>query len=353
MEIKKEIITRRTFFKKAAQKVLPVLIGSSMLPSLFSCEKEEDDLFGNWDDNEGNGGNNEGNGGNNEGNDNNNEDISQPSGTISGYGYVDLGLSVNWAIFNVGASKISDAGSEFEYLSYDERDQFLRNLYLLFGVPIDSGEIVSFNGTEYDKATDRWGNKWCTPTKEQCEELIRNCEITEFDLDGVAGLKYKSKINGRSIFFPKINRNYTATSSIKLNAYASSLYIFSYKSEDVFAGGTWNDKLKIRAVVNSHTSGGCAGCNSTCSNSSTNSVCSQCGSNCSGNCKTACDYNCAATCVAHCYGSCNDTCGGSCKYISAGSNCSGCANSCSLRCYYTCSYACSTNCQSSCVNTSK
>ena len=43
--MKSEIITRRAFFKKAAKKTLPILIGASMLSSFVSCDKEDDELL--------------------------------------------------------------------------------------------------------------------------------------------------------------------------------------------------------------------------------------------------------------------------------------------------------------------
>ena len=53
-----EIITRRDFFKKAASKTLPILIGASSLPLLFSCNKDDEELLEAIDREEGGGSNN-------------------------------------------------------------------------------------------------------------------------------------------------------------------------------------------------------------------------------------------------------------------------------------------------------
>ncbi len=43
--MKDEILTRRAFFKKAAQKTLPILMGASALSSVISCVKNDDELM--------------------------------------------------------------------------------------------------------------------------------------------------------------------------------------------------------------------------------------------------------------------------------------------------------------------
>lgn len=300
-----------------------------------------------------------------------NDDVSAPSGTVDGHKYVDLGLSVKWAICNVGSSKPEEYGTRFNHLPIEQRQSILQGVYALYGYSIYSGKVVSLSGTQYDKATEKWGNKWCTPTREQCEELINNCEKSSFTLNGVRGTKYTSKKNGNSIFFPNTSNSFgngygypaVVTSSFKLNANSSHLITFVFCNAEFhwvyFSAANERDdydQLNVRAIVNPNggSSTSCGnGCSSVCASSSTGSGCSSCDLSCSGGCKTECDYNCAGTCISHCYGSCNDTCGGTCKYVSAGTKCSGCATTCNGRCYRACSYACSSNCESSCVHGSK
>lgn len=305
----------------------------------------------------------------NGGDDSNN--IFDTSGTVAGYPYVDLGLSVKWAIYNVGAKKIEDSGTLFNHLPYSNRDNILRGVYLLFGKDLGSGEIVSISGTEYDKVTEQWGGKWCTPTKEQCEELINNCEITEYTLNGVKGTRYKSKKNGKSIFFPNNSKSWAhgcgsptvVTSSLKLNAYASCLYTFLFTRKEIgivsFSSGYDDyDKLNVRAVVHPNGgSDGCSDCNSTCTNTSTSSGCYSCGSNCSSSCGSNCSGACVNTCNTGCGKQCRHSCGGTCSQTCAGFCSGGCkgaskgsCSDCTGSCSYLCSKSCSQYCYSSCTN---
>ena len=55
---------------------------------------------------------------------------------------------------------------------------------------------------EYDAARAIMGGDWRMPTKADFEELLNNTTVEETTINGVAGRKRTSKINGNSIFFP-------------------------------------------------------------------------------------------------------------------------------------------------------
>lgn len=400
-----ELLHRREFFKKAAKGTLPI-VAAIVVPSIFtSCGGgDDDDITGCMDcsgtcasdcssscvgqsssstcsncANNCTGGcdtscsNTCKNNSSNNSDSGDEDEISKATGEIGGYEYVDLGLSVKWARYNVGASRPQQYGSYLEFVegSIDNYSSVKKEL-----LENGFGTGDSISGTSFDPATKRWGNYWKLPTKDELDELLENCSCEWFTYEGVKGIKFKSKINGRSIFLPAagsilvdeglgVGRSasfWTGTFErlTSSNYKSTSAYVFSHyylsTGKTNYYTPIQDSKESVRPVTDGTASpttcGG--GCSSNCANNSTSSSsCSGCSSTCSNGCKERCEYNCAATCDSHCYGTCNDSCGGSCRYVSAGTNCSGCAQTCYNRCYHDCSYACSTNCQSSCVNGSK
>ena len=403
-ENKKELLHRREFFKKAAKKSLPI-VAAIVAPSLFvSCGDDGEDVTGcsdcsgtcasdcssscvgqSYTSTCSSCANNctgscdtscsetcKNNSTNNSDADEDEGGISKATGTIGGYEYVDLGLSVKWATQNIGAKSPEKAGSYYLFSTQEGNGGTSAALYFL-EAGYRAGDSIA--GSNYDIATKRMGNLWKTPTIEQIEELLSNCKDEGYELNGVAGVKLTSRKNGKSIFIPAAGKKDVYTLK-----YQTQIFIWSstFQSIKAAGGGGYvlrgsrrtgggysfstlgsesvdSQRLPIRAVTDGTSSTGCnGGCNSNCANNSTSgSSCSNCASTCSSGCRRQCDYNCAATCDSHCYGTCNDSCGGSCRYVSAGANCSGCASTCYNRCYHDCSYACSTSCQSSCVNSSK
>ena len=296
------------------------------------------------------------------------DEISPASGKVGGYEYVDLGLSVKWARYNIGASKPESKGGLFGYA-----DPYGN----LSGSELNNDEAPwNICGTSQDAATIQWGNLWKLPTVEQIQELRKKCTWSWFQYKGMSGAKVIGP-NGNSIFLPAAGyKNALTGNTWPENYYAqygsggrnsnwkTSFVIWFHQDENKSNGLSFlyvNEytyyKSSIRPVTTASSGGGggCTGssCSSNCANNSTSSGCSSCATSCTNSCKTQCDYNCAATCENHCGGGCNTSCGGTCTYVSAGSGCSGCARSCYNQCYTSCNYACSNNCESSCVHGSK
>ena len=112
-----------------------------------------------------------------------------------GHGWVDLGLSVLWATeslehyFRWNDNNIIDRQRHG-----DDRDRELSKKYL----KSNFGEI----GGE-DAATQRWGEKWRTPTKEEFEELITKCTWTKcLTSDSKSHALKATGPNGNSIIIP-------------------------------------------------------------------------------------------------------------------------------------------------------
>ena len=111
--------------------------------------------------------------------------------------YVDLGLSVKWARYNVGASTPDDYGDYFAWGDISAATATAVS-------PYDDEEATDFAGdATYDAATNEWGGNWKTPTKTQLEELVSDCTWTWGTYDGtsVKGFLVTGS-NGNSIFLP-------------------------------------------------------------------------------------------------------------------------------------------------------
>ena len=110
-----------------------------------------------------------------------------PSDTNNNYEYVDLGLGVKWATFNVGATKPEEYG---DYFAWGETE------------PKSTYDWSTYSEASDDVAAVKWGGNWRMPTKAEQDELREYCKWTWTTQNGVKGYKVTSKFNGRSIFLP-------------------------------------------------------------------------------------------------------------------------------------------------------
>ena len=134
---------------------------------------------------------------------------------------VDLGLSVKWASFNLGASKPEEFGEYFAWGETNTKSLFEWTTYQWSNG--SSKSLTKYNtkatyGTvdniivldpEDDAAHVILGNSWRIPTQEELKELQDNCNSEWTSLNGVSGLRFTSKKEGytdKSIFFPAAGR---------------------------------------------------------------------------------------------------------------------------------------------------
>lgn len=121
------------------------------------------------------------------------------------YAYVDLGLSVMWSSGNMlgadqefgQASAIEDCGGYFGWA--DPTGQLTEaddSLYPSGSLPTE------ISGTALDIARQKWGGNWRLPTHVEFVELYNNCTFAIDSINGVAGGRFTSVINGQSIFLP-------------------------------------------------------------------------------------------------------------------------------------------------------
>ncbi len=125
--------------------------------------------------------------------------ITNISGEINGYGYVDMGLSVKWAVHNVGTDSPLKIGDYFAWGEVAPKFSYYEDNSATSGKTL--GDI---NGNaKYDAARANWSGTWRMPTQPEFAELIDNCVVSSETINGVRGKKFTSKINGNSIFFPE------------------------------------------------------------------------------------------------------------------------------------------------------
>ena len=126
---------------------------------------------------------------------------------------VDLGLSVKWATYNVGASAPEEYGSYFAWGETQEKDFYgwSKDGYYKWGTKFkmtkytcndEGGDGFDTLLPEDDAATVNWGPRWRTPTVDEIKELLdeTKCKWTWDDQKKgytVTGLK-----TGNSIFLP-------------------------------------------------------------------------------------------------------------------------------------------------------
>jgi len=159
----------------------------------------------------------------------------------NGYSYVDLGLSVNWATYNVGAEQPEEWGDfyawgeietyyEAGYIQKEDplthwkdgkSDGYWWSSYTWCNASYYLGTITKYNTNskygavdnkttldlEDDVAHVKWGSDWRMPTNIEQQELCNNCTWTKVSQNGVNGFWGTSNIPGytdRSVFLPAV-----------------------------------------------------------------------------------------------------------------------------------------------------
>lgn len=122
--------------------------------------------------------------------------------------YVDLGLSVKWATFNVGATKPEQNGDYFAWGEIESKSSYGIQNYFFY-----RGSMIRYNQSDMktelmisdDVAASKWGGNWRMPTNEEFAELIEYCTWRWIKVNDVYGYLVTSTIPGytdKSIFLP-------------------------------------------------------------------------------------------------------------------------------------------------------
>ena len=129
--------------------------------------------------------------------------VSNSTGTISGYMFIDLGLSVNWANMNLGANDPYKNGSYYAWGETETKTSYNLSNYKYYTAASeqtkDLGKCINKNDL-YDAAYLIDKNT-CIPTITQWEELYNKCKYIEKTVNNIKGLEFTGP-NGNSIFIP-------------------------------------------------------------------------------------------------------------------------------------------------------
>ena len=125
---------------------------------------------------------------------------------------VDLGLSVKWANFNVGATRPEEYGVYYSWGETTPKDSYSWSNYMYGGKSsltkyntygsygtVDNKTILEETD---DSAWANWGSSWRMPTKSEWQDLLDNCNSLWTTQNGIYGILLTSQLNGNSIFLP-------------------------------------------------------------------------------------------------------------------------------------------------------
>ncbi len=127
---------------------------------------------------------------------------------------IDLGLSVKWASWNVGATSPEEYGNHYAWGETENKDFYEWDTYKWCNGSENSitkycshkeyGKVDNLTTLEPqdDVAHVKWGGKWRMPTIKEFEELIKNCNWESVTIKGIRGFKVTGP-NGNNIFLPE------------------------------------------------------------------------------------------------------------------------------------------------------
>lgn len=119
---------------------------------------------------------------------------------------VDLGLSVDWAGYNIGASAPSEYGNYFGWGDITGSVKSTRYKDYVVETSDDDKNVVP----DYDIATSLWGEEWRMPTLTEVKELLDKCTWTWVEYKKTNGYAITGP-NGNTIFLPAAGCRYGNT----------------------------------------------------------------------------------------------------------------------------------------------
>ena len=154
--------------------------------------------------------------------------------------YVDLGLSVKWAKWNLGAKAPEEIGDYFSWGELNPKSEYNQDnykfkeneLFTKYNTKEKYGNVDNLSQLELsdDAAHQILGGNWRMPTAKEAKELRDNCSLSKTTINGIKGWKFTSKIKGYTdkwIFLPDaghMNGDKVASSTESFY-WTSSLYI--------------------------------------------------------------------------------------------------------------------------------
>lgn len=192
---------------------------------------------------------------------------------------VDLGLSVKWAAFNLGAKAPEEYGNYYKWGETTPADygfwdtyKFVKSVngektitkYCLSPNPHSGfgNTRIEFKGivdhkTDLepmdDAATVNLGDSWRMPTKEEMKELV-NCKHEWTTVNGVNGMRVTGP-NGNSIFLPASGSLYSFAGTVKVYGKGAEGCIWASHGSGLeayllgFSSGRWGSEIYRRAYA--------------------------------------------------------------------------------------------------------
>lgn len=162
---------------------------------------------------------------------------------------VDLGLSVKWAGWNIGASAPEEYGGHYAWGETEEKEEYTMATYKWSkGTDREltkycSDEAYGCNDgksvldPEDDVATVKWGKDWRMPTKKEMDEILKKCKWEGISYRGVNGFRCTGP-NGNAVFFPFAGDRYSTKVDLQgiagLYSTASVDHISPYASSGMY-----------------------------------------------------------------------------------------------------------------------
>ena len=146
--------------------------------------------------------------------------------------YVDLGLSVNWATFNVGAITPEGSGALYAWGEIETKDSYTS---LNYKYADKYQEEMTQLALSDDVAHEKWGDNWRMPSEKEFQELKNNCNWKRTILNGTTGYVVSSKITGftdRFIFLPETEVSYRDSKGVY---WSNSNYVDWHQYEYAYA----------------------------------------------------------------------------------------------------------------------
>ena len=116
---------------------------------------------------------------------------------------VDLGLSVLWSKYNLGAASPEEYGEFYSWGETEGKDDYSIETYPYYNQHVAD----DIGGSRYDAATVKLGGNWRMPTYDELQELNNKCEWNWTSVNNVYGYKVVGP-NGNSIFIPSSGWRY-------------------------------------------------------------------------------------------------------------------------------------------------
>ena len=117
---------------------------------------------------------------------------------------VDLGLSVKWASWNVGAGAPEEYGNHYAWGELEPKTDYSASTYEFYNNGYTKYGSID-NKYELDEADDvarqKWGEDWRMPTFDELKELYEKCSFSNETYNGVPVTKVTGP-NGNYIYMP-------------------------------------------------------------------------------------------------------------------------------------------------------